>query len=69
MIDKFIWKVTIENSISLQLVGDIGKIYNKMKKHLDSYQGGTGIVTKEEDIIKEVETELKKEIDEENLTN
>jgi len=62
MINKYVWKGKIETEIFGILAGDVAKIYARIKKHLNSYRGGTGEIVKEEDVVRQVEEELKRDI-------
>jgi hypothetical protein len=62
MASKYLWKGKIENEIFGELAGDVAHIYARIKKQLNSYRGGEGEIVREEDVIKEVEKELEKDI-------
>ena len=62
MASKYLWKGKIESEIFGQLAGDVAHIYARIKKHLNSYRGGEDKIVREEDVIKEVQKELEKDI-------
>jgi hypothetical protein len=62
MANKYLWKGKIETEIFGQLAGDVAHMYAHIKKHLNSYRGGKGDIVREEEVIKEIQKELEKDI-------
>ena len=63
MTNKYLFKGNIEVNAPGQLAQDTAIIYARIKKQLNSYLGAEIKEIKEEDIVKEVESELKKEME------
>ncbi|PIZ51754.1 hypothetical protein COY27_02425 [Candidatus Woesearchaeota archaeon CG_4_10_14_0_2_um_filter_33_13] len=64
MLNKYVWKNPIESNIFGQLAGDVAHVYAKIKKHLNSFmETSAKEMLSEEEILKQVEEELKKEVE------
>lgn len=61
IINKFIYTLPLENSFFNQLVGDTVYIYTQVLKLLNSYNGNRPTLTSEENVMKEMKEEIKKE--------
>jgi hypothetical protein len=65
MFNKFVYKNPLEAEVTGTLAKDAAYIYARIKRLFNSYRGDSGEPVKEEEIIKETEEELKKEIEKE----
>lgn len=65
MMNKYLYKTPIEANAFGELAGDTAYIYARIKKLLSSYRKEPGAVVKEEEIVKQIEKELKEEIEKE----
>ncbi len=63
VINKYIYFWPLEASFTNELRTDVAFIYANLRKLLNSYKSETGKIKKEEEILRDVEEEVKKEIE------
>ncbi|MBI2662277.1 hypothetical protein HYX11_02350 [Candidatus Woesearchaeota archaeon] len=63
--NKYVWTMPLEGSVRREVAIDTAYVYAQIKHLLVSYKGGSKEREREEDIIKEMEKEMAREIEEE----
>ncbi|MBS3116726.1 hypothetical protein J4421_03975 [Candidatus Woesearchaeota archaeon] len=64
MINKYLYSFPLEGSASGELASDTTFIYAQIKQLLESYKHELGKIVKEEEVVRDVEEEIRKEIEE-----
>lgn len=59
VINKYFYKMPLEGSFPGEVAGDTAALYSALRKLLNSYKHRSGKVVKEEDVMKEVEKEIR----------